>query len=179
MPIDVATGVLHLDYEDVSIPGKVPLVLDRHYSTALLDRAPGMFGVGWTSRYGCSLQQIDEAFEFVTPSGAIERFDDPERLVDRGGVIRKLGAFLEIFAHDRRYIVQSWDVESGETTRYCFAPGASDGTLCLESIESVTGQRLDIAWDASGRLDTLHQRVEGRRLRLTHDLRGQVTAALL
>ena len=42
MPINVANGNVHLEFEDVSIPGKFDLVWERCYSGSLLGRRGGI-----------------------------------------------------------------------------------------------------------------------------------------
>src|ERR1700736_6131439 len=114
MPIDIATGKVELGIDDVSIPGKVNLTWDRYYSTALLRGKTTLLGRGWTSSYCATLTQKSDGFEFITPQGASEFFADPEGLVERDGRVIHFGEFLEVFKDSGRYVVQSWDVESGE-----------------------------------------------------------------
>ena len=120
VPVDIASGKVELDFEDVSVPGKVDLTWERNYSADLLSRPPSLVGRGWTSRYFATFTRKTEGFEFVTPQGTSELFVDSEGLVERGGRIINFGSFLEVFKDANRYIVQSWDVESGEIWRYCF-----------------------------------------------------------
>jgi hypothetical protein len=83
MSVDIAFGIVKLGYEDISIPGKVALVWDRHYSTALLSESTSMLGYGWTSRYFATLTKREDDFEFRTTAGAVEIFPDPEATVAR------------------------------------------------------------------------------------------------
>ena len=174
MPVDIAFGIVRLDYEDFNIPGKVPLVWDRHYSTALLDLRPTALGLGWRCRYFATLTHINNEYRFVTPEGATETFSDPENEVVQGGVIRNFGAFLEIFRQDQRLIVQKWDVESGEILRYCYVPGKAGEEMPLSAIEDLTGQGLDLQWNEKGLLVTVRQRLEGRELQLIYDEAGHL-----
>src|SRR5215468_7107594 len=123
MPVDIASGKVELGYDDVSVPGKVKLAWDRYYSTALIDSQPTLLGRGWTSSYGATLTHMSAGFEFITDQGALEFFADPDGSVDRGERLINFGTFLEVFKDSGRYVVQSWDVESGEIWRYCFSPG--------------------------------------------------------
>jgi RHS repeat-associated protein len=167
MPIDIATGAVYLEYEDVNIPGKVDLVWDRHYNTALLERQTGPLGRGWTSRYFATLTRKPGEYEFFTPEGAVESFLDPDAVVEGGGIVRNFGAFLEIFKSRDRYVVRSWDVESGEIWQYGFNPGPAEKPWQLSTIEDVTGQALDLAYDRTGRLVSVRQHLENRALVLT------------
>ncbi|MBV8279896.1 MAG: RHS repeat protein, partial [Verrucomicrobia bacterium] len=172
MPINVANGNVHLEFEDVSIPGKVNLIWERRYSGNLLVRPSGIFGLGWTCRYEATLRRSVEAFEFVAPDGSVVVLPDREQVVERGRVIRSPGVFLEIFLEDRRYIVRTWDVETGEVQRYCFVPSVLGRSMPLASIENLAGQGLDLERDQTGRLKAIRQRLEKRTLKLDYFTSG-------
>src|SRR5262249_37733704 len=105
------------------MPGKVDLAWDRMYSTMSLDRGATAMGLGWTCRYLATLARTTEGYRFVTPEGDVTLFSDPEDVVARGGVVRQLGTFEEIYRFQNRFIVQRWDIYLGEVWRYCFTPG--------------------------------------------------------
>jgi RHS repeat-associated protein len=174
MPIDIAFGSVTLDAEDLSVPGKLALVWDRHYGTPLIGRKAGMLGIGWTNRYSATLTFRDERFEFTTPSGGIEHFADAHGIVANGGVVQHLGAFLEVFRDDAHCIVRSWNVDSGEVVRYRFAPGPPGEPWPLLAIEDNSGHALLCRRDAVGRLVAVDQMAEGRSLLLNHDPSGRV-----
>jgi len=67
-------------------------------------------------------------------------------LLEKGQVIRLLGAFLELAQHDDRYIVTKWDVESGEIQRFVFARGPAADALPLVAVENVSGAGVELAW---------------------------------
>src|SRR4051812_35502522 len=102
-PINVATGNVYSTYRDCAIPGKVDLVWERRYSTALLGTQAGPMGPGWTTRYFASLTRLNDQYRFVTPEGDFETFVDPEGEVERGGIVRNLGTFQELFKTNGRY----------------------------------------------------------------------------
>jgi RHS repeat-associated protein len=172
MPINVANGNVHLEFEELSIPGKVNLIWERRYSGNLLSRPSGILGFGWTCRYEATLRRSAQAFEFFTPGGSVEVLPDVERAVERGRVIRSPGAFLEIFLEDGRYIVRNWNVESGEVQRYCFVPNVPGSPMPLASIENLTGQGLDLERDQTGRLKAIRQRLEQRALKFDYFTSG-------
>jgi len=179
LAIDVASGNVHLEFDDVSIPGKVDLVWDRAYSGALVARADTMLGSGWTCRYGAALTRLADRYEFVTPSGAVESFPDTDGAVERGEIVRHLGAYLEIYKQAGRYIVQSWNVESGDILRYCFRPGTNGTRMPLVAIENVIGQGVDLVYDRSGHLTGIQQRLERRMLVLGYHANGLVNSVTL
>ena len=174
MPVDIASGVVRLDYEDIAVPGKVTLLWERRYSTALLNEPATALGRGWTCRYFATLTKTAEGYQFQTPDGAIEIFPDPDNQVEQGEVIRNFGAFLEVFKTRQHYIVQNWDVETGEIIRYCFLPGPSETAWLLDSIEDETGQGLDLHWDTQKRLLSIQQRLEQRTLLIGYSPDGYI-----
>ena len=178
MGVDIASGNIHLEYEDVSIPGKIELVWDRRYSGTLLARPITPLGLGWTCRYFATLTKHSDSFEFGAPNGSVETLPDPDGTVEHGGVVRNLGAFLEIFKHSGRYVVQRWDVESGEVRRYCFAIGPLGRPLPLGSIEDLSGLDLLLSRDSQGRLTSIHQRLEERTLHLEYNKGGLIQAVV-
>ena len=76
-PIDVATGVVHNTYGEVSIAGRVRLDWKRFYSTALITE-PSALGIGCFNRHLCSLEMGRDHFFFKGPDGARIRLDDPD-----------------------------------------------------------------------------------------------------
>jgi RHS repeat-associated protein len=179
MPIDIASGAVSLDYNDVTIPGSVPLAWDRHYSTTLLDQPAGPLGHGWTSSYFVSLARIGNQFVFVAADGSTEVLPDDDGVVAKGGVIRHRGAYLEIFRQANRHVVQRWNVETGAVWRYCFPLAVSETPRRVASIEGITGQRLDVRWDGSERLVSVTQQLEGRQLLLSYNSSGFIDLVLL
>src|SRR5258707_13474467 len=110
MPIDIATGAASLEFDGIEIPGRIPLTWRPRYSTGLVGEVHSPIGRGWFDLPFCSLRSIEGGFVFTTSTGAKEQFDDPEDLVSKGGVVRNLGAYLEIFQDATRYIIRTWDV---------------------------------------------------------------------
>jgi RHS repeat-associated protein len=168
MPVDIASGNVHLRVTEASIPGKIGVVWERIYSGDFVSRPPGPLGKGWTTPYFATLTRHAGGFELISPSGSRELLPDRERAVESGQVIRHLRANLEIFLQEGRYVVQSWGT-GREVLRYIFAPSASPGPMRLASIECLTGHGLDLQWSDTGLLRTVRQRFEGRELRLTYD----------
>lgn len=180
MPIDIATGNVLQDYEDVSIPGQIPLVWERHYRTNLTGRVSGALGPGWTCLYLATLTRHPGGFEFMTPTGAIELFPDPNRIVESGGIVRRPEAFLEVLIDQHQYVVQAWSAEGGQIWRYCFSLGKTQEgqALSMTSIENPAGQAVDLTW-VGGLLHSVRQRFERRELRLTYNRAGQIEGVLL
>ncbi len=167
-PVDVASGTMYSTHKDISIPGKVELLWERRYSTALLDMPPSPLGPGWTTRYFAALTRDKKEFQFLAPEGYVEIFSDPEGKVDRGGIVRNLGTFQELAKRGEHYIITRWDVDTGNVERYLFQEGRRGEAWPLASIEDVTGQGLDMLRDKAGRLTGIQQRLEKRTLRIEY-----------
>ncbi len=163
-PVDVATGTLYSTHEDIAIPGKVQLTWERRYSTSLINEPSTPLGLGWTIRYFSTLTNVDHQFKFVTPEGDTEIFDDSERTIDQGGIVRNLDSFQELTKIGNRYIVTRWDVDTGEIERYVFEKNKEGAAWPLASVEDVSGQGLDLIHDKDGRLISVQQRLEKRTL---------------
>lgn len=173
-PIDVATGTMYMTSEDVVVGGKVDLKWERRYSTALLSQPASPLGTGWTTRYFATLTQMPEGYQFVTSAGSLEYFEDPERRVEQGEVVRILGSFLELHKRSNQYFVTHWDPETGVVERFVFKQGASGRSWPLTSIENLTGQGIDLVRDTYGRLTIIRQRVEQRSLQLAYNEQSQI-----
>ena len=105
-----------------------------------------------------------ENFEFITPTGDREVFANDVDLLQKGGRVRNLPAFMELLRERDRYIVRRWDINSGEVRRYCFVADPSRARWPLSSIEDLSGQALDLTWNPDGSLAAVRQRLERRWL---------------
>lgn len=173
-PVNVATGTVYSTHRDYSIPGKIDLVWERLYSTALLEAPASPLGSGWTTRYFATLTRLPGEYRFVTPEGDVEVFADPQGQVERGGLVRNLGTYQELFKAGGRYIVVRWSVESGVVERYLFQEVKGGESWPLETIESVTGHALDLHRDAAGRLTGIRQRLEKRTLTIDYTAENRI-----
>ncbi|NDZ77727.1 hypothetical protein G3I19_04135 [Streptomyces sp. SID10853] len=67
-PIDVATGDMLLPQTDITLPGTLPLILERTHISSY--RWGGWFGPSWASTLDQRLQIDDEGVIYTTPDGA-------------------------------------------------------------------------------------------------------------
>ncbi len=179
MPINIATGQVYLDREDITIAGALPMTWARHYKAGMETLHSPLLGPNWTNRYLCSLRRDPDGFRFITSLGSEEFIADAAGGVEGGRRAVSKGSYLEIYSDGSRYIVQSWNPESFEVVRYCFRIGRSGDTTRLDSIEDATGLAIDLQWDAAGRLQRVRQRIEGRSLRLEYGADNQIRALRL
>lgn len=175
-PIDVASGVFFQELEDYVLPGRMPLVWSRRYSSGLLGKTPvGMFGPCWTSPFEMRLSRDLDGYRLIAADGETEiTFDDPQDVLSSSGVLRNLGAFHELRAEGSELVVTTWDPEEHEVERYRFEPTLLGSSYRLRSKESSDGQAIDVIYNNEGRISRLRQRRERRCLILTYDQRGRV-----
>jgi RHS repeat-associated protein len=172
MPVDIASGNVHLEAEDVRVLGQFALVWKRRYSSVASVAAGGSMGPGWTHNYAVTLQHAADDMEYGDSSGAAEVFRNQDRTVEGGGVVRKLGARRELYMRAGRYVVRSWNSDSNEVLLHVFE-SVTSGSLRLTSIEDPTGQCLDLYY-RDDRLAAVVQRLERRALLLSYDADGRL-----
>lgn len=171
MPIDVASGDVHLDVTALDVRGTVNLAWSRRFSNSLRHR-PTAVGAGWTGLHDCTLARHAGGFEYRTPAGTTELIPDREGRVEQGQVVGLPGAFLEVFMKAGCYVVQGWDVETGVVLRRWFAPGERGVAQPVLSTDDVAGRGVDLGRDPQGRLLCVVQRGGGRRMVLDYSAHG-------
>ncbi|MEU9796460.1 DUF6531 domain-containing protein [Streptomyces sparsogenes] len=76
-PIDVATGEMVMSATDVSLPGALPLVLERHYVSG--HPCGGWFGRTWAGTLDQRLEIDDAGVVYITDDGMLLTYPVPER----------------------------------------------------------------------------------------------------
>src|SRR5262249_1371541 len=179
-PVDVATGTLFHEFEDFTLSGRVSLVFGRRYSTAMIGRPCGMFGVSWSSPFEMRLRRDLDGYHLIAEDGETDiEFDDYEGVIEGGGVISNLGHFHELRRERDNIIVTRWKPESEEVVRYVFPIGQEGEWWLLQSRQRVDGQGVDIHRDQDGRINFLTQRRERRGFRLAYNTDGRISEVYL
>ncbi|MDX3231632.1 DUF6531 domain-containing protein [Streptomyces sp. ME19-01-6] len=75
-PIDVATGEMVMSATDVSLPGALPLVLERHYVSG--HPCGGWFGRTWAGTLDQRLEIDDAGVVYITDDGMLLTYPVPE-----------------------------------------------------------------------------------------------------
>jgi len=75
-PIDVATGEMVMSATDVSLPGALPLVLERHYVSG--HPCGGWFGPTWAGTLDQRLEIDDAGVVYITDDGMLLTYPIPE-----------------------------------------------------------------------------------------------------
>ena len=175
-PVDVASGTLYNEFSDFVLPGRAELGFGRRYSSALAGQGSGMFGPGWTSPWEMRLRWDLEGYRVVGEDGEVEvTFNDPDDVIENGGVVRNLGAFHELRKEWGTYFVTRWDPDTEEVVQYLFKEGEQGQWWPLTSRLDAEGQGVDLQRDELDRVVLLKQRREGRALRLSYSEEGRVT----
>lgn len=171
-PVDVATGDVVDEATDLSLPGIIPLVIERHYASSRCDERDAALGPGWSHSLEEWIEEGEETIDLRDGEGRWIFFDK----VGAGEVSFHRGERLELrVGHDGRYRVYS---PENRVTRVFAGPGrkallraiedASGNAITLEYEEELLSRVVDTAkreilftWDR-GRLARIDVRVDGR-----------------
>lgn len=166
-PVDVATGTYFTAWNDVEVGGHAPLVLRRYYSTGLLDEHSHGFGRGWTCNFMMRLTRDAAGYRLRDQNGGVVDFLQPMAI---GGGLRWMNASasMELRLADGAAYIYHWHDWRTTVEVLCFRAHA-DGRYVLERISPPAGGGLLLEHDALGRLSTVTQAIEHRRLRFTYD----------
>ena len=188
-PVDVATGTLTHDFADHVLPGRMPLIFARRYSSKMPLHADSVFGAGWSSPFQMYLRQDLDGYNLLAEDGeTVIPFDDTAGVVEGGGTVRNLGMFHELRRDDQQFIVTRWNNDTQEVIQYLFPRTPlrpdilgiyNDSYWPLASRRNLAGQGIDIERDRNGRILVLRQRREGRGLRLVYGESTHLTEVYL
>ncbi|MDQ3001206.1 MAG: DUF6531 domain-containing protein [Fibrobacterota bacterium] len=174
MPIDIGTGAVLQDVEEIAIPGRFPLKWTRHYHSFLNTETDSPFGLGWASPYSARLTRQGKDYRFVTPSGGVVVFPDPQDTVERSGLLRDIGSNHEITRAGMRLRITHWK-PTGKPVRYYFQPDRNGQWWPLRVLENEAGHGIELAWDDQGRLKGLRQKLEKRTLAVAYSSAGRIS----
>ncbi|MEU9640577.1 DUF6531 domain-containing protein [Streptomyces sp. NPDC048188] len=145
-PIDMATGHMVMSETDVSLPGVLPLILERHHRTGL--ETGRLFGRSWSSTLDQRLQLDLSGVRFFTADGMTLHYPVPERDMQLFPVegprwpIRWNG--------EPRGDVTIQQPETGQTLHFRPTPGHSEGELCLHLVSDRNGNTISIVYGIDG-----------------------------
>src|SRR5262245_48519781 len=175
-PVDVASGTFFSAWHDIEIAGQVPLILRRYFSTGLIDESSGAFGPGWTHNFAIALSETASAFALRDQNGAIVRFERPEG--GKGASILNEAASMELRAEGDFYCVYHWHDWRTDVERLWFARTPT-GHLRLERVSPPSGFGLTLSYDSQGRVSTVAQMIERRRISFRYNEAGLITELLV
>jgi RHS repeat-associated protein len=171
-PVDVASGVFFTAAHDIVIPGVIPVVFRRCYSTGLLTRPEASaLGAGWVHFFDMSLRRVADGFELFGHDG--------QRVLFRDGQPLNAAAQMELRREGTRLAVYHWHGWDGDIRAFLFDPPEQLGDVKrLAAIETPGGQGLRLKYDKSGRLISVRQSVEGRGIDLLYNPNGTIARIL-
>ncbi|ADI06496.1 Rhs family protein [Streptomyces bingchenggensis BCW-1] len=148
-PIDVATGEMVMSATDVSLPGALPLVLERHYVSG--HPCGGWFGRTWAGTLDQRLEIDDAGVVYVTDDGMLLTYPVPEPDVP---TLPTSGPRWPLHWDGKPDSAFTVTVPEHHRTLH-FAPLPAGGReLVLTAITDRTGEgegdRIDIAYDEHG-----------------------------
>lgn len=162
-PVDVGTGFVVDVSVDLQLPGPLPLVWERSYSSALAARSGALGRGGWL-----------HAFEqWVEPrADGVRLFDEEGLAVDfpqshSGGPSFHRGRQLELRSVGNVYEVRS--IVANVTRTFSTR---EDGRIALSSLRDGWGNRIELFYAGSALVRVVDS--AGRELRITNDDRGRV-----
>ncbi|WP_273869237.1 RHS repeat-associated core domain-containing protein [Serratia odorifera] len=121
-PVDIRDGSVALEHRDFVLPGRLPLIWARHYSSADIDDA-GYCGYGWTTPADIRLERDDSGVMLLTRPQGITAFgnipDRPGR--EHAAIGLPDGGRLWWERQNRQ---RSWIYEDNDGVSYCFDDGS-------------------------------------------------------
>lgn len=175
-PVDVVTGNVFTSVVDLSLPGPLPLVLERVYESAGSGRR-GTLGHGWSHSLDESLwMERGRAVVRCGDGREIEfpLWDLPERQLRPGDAVTRVIHKLELrcTAPDRFEL----ENEAGDVREFAPLPGAPGGPGRLVRVRSRDGHHVvQLEYDERGSLSLVRD-AGGRLVRFEHDERGRLVA---
>ncbi len=172
-PVDVATGRVLSRYEELSLPGPIPLTIERHYDSSLSWR-DGPLGHGWH----LSLDQR----VWQEPGRVVVRMDDGRELEldtrDRRGQVLEVGGSLTDPV-DRftvaRTAVDLYEVRDGDIVREHRVLAGGEHAMLVRIRDPQSFHAIELSYDRDRRLERVRDSC-GRVVRFVHDRRGRLVA---
>ncbi|MET7696005.1 RHS repeat-associated core domain-containing protein, partial [Streptomyces sp. NPDC005485] len=145
-PIDMATGQMVMSIPDVSLPGVLPLVVQRTHRTGV--RAGRWFGADWTSTLDQRLLVDGDGIRFIADDGAVLYYAVPESGEPMRPILGPNWPLSWDGTPDGE--IRVWQPESGTTLRFTSVPGGRAAELPLVGIEDRNGNTVQIGYAADG-----------------------------
>ncbi|MFE0104771.1 RHS repeat-associated core domain-containing protein [Streptomyces sp. NPDC059009] len=172
-PIDMATGQMVMSIADLSLPGVLPLVLERSHRTGV--RAGRRFGSDWVSTLDQRLLIGDDGLRFVAADGTVLYYAVPEAGEPQGPIVGPNWPLHWDGSPSGEMEIQQ--PEDGTTLRFAPVPGARTAELSLVEVADRNGNTIGIRYASDGSpMELVHH--GGYRIGVTTD-GEQVTALTL
>jgi RHS repeat-associated protein len=168
-PIDMATGQMVMSIDDLSLPGVLPLVVQRSHRTDV--QAGSWFGPSWTTNLDQRLLLDDDGIRFVSADGTVLHYAIPEPGERMRPLVGPDWALTWNDAPDAGMTV--CQAETGVTLHFRQVQGGRAAELPLVCVKDRNGNTIDLHYGEDG---SPHELVHhgGYRLGVTTES-GRVT----
>ncbi|MFE3205993.1 DUF6531 domain-containing protein [Embleya sp. NPDC059237] len=143
-PIDVVTGEMVLPQIDVTLPGALPLVLERHHRTAF--GGGRFFGERWASTLDQSLRLGADRVTFTAADGMTLRYPVPRP----GEPVLPMGGYRWPLAWDGAGTFTVTDPRRGWTWSFAALPGRASRRIPVRALTDRNANRVEYVYDAEG-----------------------------
>ncbi|MBZ4395051.1 DUF6531 domain-containing protein [Myxococcus sp. AS-1-15] len=177
-PVDVASGVLFNTWLDFAIPGTLPLVFERFYSTALITQtAEAPLGPGWRHGFQHELRQTLEGFAYLDPQGVEHPLEDSKGSFDTCGKLLSPAHQMELRGTRDDLELQHYGGPHPQWVLH-FRRRPKSTRYRLETLGLSPQARLRFEYSSTGPLKRVIHARSGRALRLESTPQGRRGAAL-
>jgi RHS repeat-associated protein len=174
-PVDVASGAVFTINHDFAIPGGVPIVWRRYYSS---DSAIAAWqGQRWMVPYFMRLDETEDGYWLLDEEGNHIPFRGVDGLLADGETAANLAAAMELTRTQDVFTVHHWHAGGEPIVRFAFVRHPAATSFPLAWQENLAGQRLLLEYDLRGRPIRLVQELERRAVELAYDADDLITAA--
>ncbi|WP_439676263.1 DUF6531 domain-containing protein [Embleya sp. MST-111070] len=143
-PIDVVTGEMVLPQTDVTLPGALPLVLERHHRTAF--GGGRLFGERWASTFDQCLRLGADRVTFTAADGMTLRYPVPRP----GEPVLPMGGYRWPLAWDGAGTFTVTDPRRGWTWSFAALPGRASRRIPVRALADRNANRVEYVYDADG-----------------------------
>lgn len=167
MPVDIATGTLVTTGLDFRLPGLIPLVVERRYSTAPASAdTRWQFGPGWRLTGLRSLRRTLEGLVYIDGDGGeIQLHDDGE--LARGGRLIDPGQRIEVSGDGTTFELREYATSARQIFRFVRVDKGRE--FRLASVRVTPANRVDFRYDGRGRIVAMQQVRSGRAYEFVYD----------
>ncbi|MFY1825563.1 RHS repeat-associated core domain-containing protein [Myxococcus fulvus] len=180
-PVDVASGALFNTWMDLSLPGRVPLMVERYYSTALLGGAvgPALLGPGWRLGFQMALRQTLEGFVYVNNEGAELALEDATNTFEKTGRLIAPASGLELRrqADDSLLLIRYGN--EPHPLQLVFEKQSKGVHYVLRELRGTEQSRVELSYNALAQPIRLVQTRTNKALRLRYGARGLLESIAL
>ncbi|MBC8068764.1 MAG: RHS repeat protein [Deltaproteobacteria bacterium] len=180
-PVDVASGTMFKEWTDLALPGLLPLMVGRAYSTAMIATpgVPDLLGPGWRLNFQTHLRATLEGYVVCTPDGGEQHVQDPDGRLSGGGRLIDPAGQLELrrLPDGRTMLIRF--ASDRDALELLFVPFGTSRIAQLSCIRINPATRIDLHYDTAGRLERATHARTRLSVRFSYHRHGRLAAAKL